>query len=188
MRIFAQSTRSDMKKITPYIVGIVALILLIGCQPKTHTQKIKALKKQVEASAKTLKTLEEKDLPKLQSEFFACDTMLQHLHPEEIDEIFPQLQLVDAYILQFKQTAPAIKADMDSTLIQLDNLKSDIETHYLSDSLATVYIAAEAQHVDLLSNQVQYFKDRFGSCKKDLNDISSLGASKKGLDDIKREK
>ena len=188
MRIFAQSTKPDMKKITPYIAGIVALILLIGCQPKTHSQKIKALKKQVEASAKTLKTLEEKDLPKLQNDFFTCDTMLQHLHPEEIDEIFPQLQLVDAYILQFKQTAPAIKADMDSTLIQLDNLKSDIETHYISDSLANIYVTAEAEHVELISNQVQYFKDRFGTCKKDLNDISRIGASKKALDDTKREK
>jgi len=177
-----------MKKLTPYIVGIVALILFLSCQPKTNTQKINALKKQVETSAKTLRTLEEKDLPKLQSNFIACDSMLQHLHPEEIDEIFPQLQLVNAYIQQFKVSAPAIKADMDSTLIQLDNLKSDIKSHYLSDSLATIYTVTEAEHVDLLSNQVQYFEDRFGSCKKDLTDINRYCASKKGLDDIKKEK
>ena len=182
MRIFANLTKHYMKKLTPYIVGIVALILLLGCQPKPHTQKINALKKQVETSAETLKTLEEKDLRELQCDFIACDSMLQYLHPEEIDEIFPQLQLVNAYIQQFKVSAPAIKADMDSTLIQLDNLKSDIKSHYLSDSLTNVYIAAEAEHVDLLSNQVQYFKDRFGSCKKDLNDINHYSTNKKGLD------
>lgn len=182
MRIFANPTEPNMKKLTPYIVGIVALILFLGCQPKPHIQKINALKQQVEASAKTLKTLEEKDWPQLQSDFIACDSMLQYLHPEEIDTIFTQLQLVNAYIQQFKQTAPAIKADMDSTLIQLDNLKSDIKSHYLSDSLANVYIAAEAEHVDLLSNQVQYFEDRFGSCKKDLNDINRYNTNKKGLD------
>ena len=64
-----------------------------------------------------------------------------------------------------------MQADMDSTLIQLDNLKTDIETHYLSDSLAAIYLDSETQHVTLLNNQVQYFKDRFGSCKKDLNNF-----------------
>lgn len=182
MRIFANLTKHYMKKLTLYIFGIVALILFLGCQPKPHTQKINALKKQVETSAETLKTLEEKDLPQLQSDFIACDSMLQYLHPEEIDTIFTQLQLVNAYIQQFKVSAPAIKADMDSTLIQLDNLRSDIKSHYLSDSLATVYITAEAEHVDLLCNQVQYFEDRFGSCKKDLSDINSYSTSKKGLD------
>ena len=59
---------------------------------------------------------------------------------------------MDAYIKQFKETRPTIQADMDSTLIQLDNLKSDIETHYLSDSLAAVYLEAETQHVTRLSN------------------------------------
>lgn len=182
MRIFANLTEPNMKKLTPYIVGIVALILLLGCQPKPHTQKINALKKQVETSSKMLKTLEEKDLPQLQSDFIACDSMLQYLHPEDIDTIFTQLQLVNAYIQQFKVSAPAIKADMDSTLIQLDNLKADIKSHYLSDSLANVYIATEAEHIDLLSNQVQYFEDRFGSCKKDLNNINHYSTNKKGLD------
>jgi hypothetical protein len=64
-----------------------------------------------------------------------------------------------------------MRADMDSTLIQLDNLKSDIETHYLSDSLATVYLDMETQHVTLLNNQVEYFKDRLGSCNKTMKDF-----------------
>ena len=64
-----------------------------------------------------------------------------------------------------------MQADMDSTLIQLDNLKADIETHYISDSLAAVYVDSEAQHVTLLDNQVQYFKERLGSCKKDLKNF-----------------
>ena len=152
-------------------VLLIATIALAACQsaPKTDLEHIDALKKQIQTDAKTMDELASKDLVQIEKDFFACDSMLQYLHPEEVDEVFQQLQLVDAYIKQFKETRPTIQADMDSTLIQLDNLKSDIETHYLSDSLAAVYLETETQHVTRLSNQVQYFKDRFNTCSKDLN-------------------
>lgn len=151
-------------------VLLIVTIALAACQsePKTDLERINALKKQVQTDANIMDELHAKDLEQIQIDFFACDSMLQYLHPEEIDEVFQQLQLVDAYINQFKQMHPIMKADMDSTLIQLDNLKTDIETHYLSDSLAAVYLDMETQHVTLLNNQVQYFKDRLGSCKNEL--------------------
>ena len=152
---------------------LIVTIALVACQsaPKTDLERIDALKKQVQTDAKTMDELASKDLVQIEKDFFVCDSMLQYLHPEEVDEVFQQLQLVDAYINQFKQTHPIMQADMDSTLIQLDNLKTDIETHYLSDSLAAVYLDTETQHVTLLSNQVQYFKDRLGTCKKDLKNF-----------------
>lgn len=155
--------------ITPLLFAAALAFSACNPAPKTAVERIDALKKQVQADAKTLGELEANTMVQLQSDFVACDSMLQYLHPEEVDEVFQQLQLVDAYIKQFKETRPTIQADMDSTLIQLDNLKSDIETHYLSDSLATVYLETETQHVTRLSNQVQYFKDRFSTCSKDLN-------------------
>lgn len=155
--------------ITPLLFAAALAFSACNPAPKTDVERIDALKKQVQADAKTLGELEANTLVQLQSDFVACDSMLQYLHPEEVDEVFQQLQLVDAYIKQFKETRPTIQADMDSTLIQLDNLKSDIETHYLSDSLAAVYLETETQHVTRLSNQVQYFKDRFNTCSKDLN-------------------
>ena len=155
--------------ITPLLFAAALAFSSCNPAPKTDVERIDALKKQVQADAKTLGELEANTMVQLQSDFVACDSMLQYLHPEEVDEVFQQLQLVDAYIKQFKETRPTIQADMDSTLIQLDNLKSDIETHYLSDSLAAVYLEAETQHVTRLSNQVQYFKDRFNTCSKDLN-------------------
>lgn len=152
---------------------LIVTIALAACQsaPKTDLERIDALKKQVQTDAKTMDELASKDLVQIEKDFFVCDSMLQYLHPEEVDEVFQQLQLVDAYINQFKQTHPIMQADMDSTLIQLDNLKTDIETHYLSDSLAAVYLDTETQHVTLLSNQVQYFKDRLGTCKNDLKNF-----------------
>ena len=164
----------EMKLITRISkVLLIATIALVACQsePKTDLEHIDALKKQVHTDAKTMDELAAKDLVQIEKDFFACDSMLQYLHPEEIEEVFQQLQLVDAYINQFKQMHPIMQADMDSTLIQLDNLKADIETHYISDSLAAVYLDSEAQHVTLLDNQVQYFKERLGSCKKDLKNF-----------------
>lgn len=151
-------------------IFLIATIALVACQsaPKTDLERIDVLKQQVQADAKTMDELASKDLVQIEKDFFVCDSMLQYLHPEEVDEVFQQLQLVDAYINQFKQTHPVMKADMDSTLIQLDNLKSDIETHYLHDTLVAQYLESETQHVTLLNNQVQYFKDRLGSCKTDL--------------------
>ena len=144
-----------------------------ACQsePKTPIERIEALKKQVQADAKTLDALQANEFDQLQKDFITCDSMLQYLHPETVDEVFDQLQKADAYLVQFKMEQPKMKADMDSTLIQLDNLKSDIQTHYLSDSLAAVYLEAETQHVDLLSNQVKYFKERFETSQNELNEI-----------------
>ena len=166
-------------KLTPQLsklllIGTVLVCLLFtACQskPKTNLECIDALKKQVVSDAKTLNELQDKDFVQLQKTFITCDSMLQYLHPETVDEIFDQLQLVDAYLAQFKTTRPLMQADMDSTLIQLDNLKSDLESHFLSDSLAAVYLETETQHVELLSNQVKYFKERLESCQNDLNEL-----------------
>ena len=163
-----------MKLITRIIkTFLIITITLVACQsaPKTDLERINALKEQVQSDAKTMDKLAANDLVQIEKDFFACDSMLQYMHLEEVDEMFQQLKLINAYIDQFKQRLPIMQADMDSTLIQLDNLKTDIETHYLSDSLAAIYLDSETQHVTLLNNQVQYFKDRFGSCKKDLNNF-----------------
>ena len=154
-------------------IFLVATIALSACQstPKTELERIDGLKKQVQTDAKTLDELATKDFVQVQKDFFTCDSMLQYMTPEEVDEAFQQLKLVDAYINQFQQMRPIMQADMDTTLIQLDKLRADIETHYFTDSLVAVYLDSETQHVTLLSNQVQYFKDRLGSCKKDLKNL-----------------
>jgi hypothetical protein len=95
--------------------------------------------------------------------------LLQYQSPEQVDKSFEKLQLVQAYIEQFKFTKPLMQADMDTTLLQLDRLKADAESHYIADSLVSVYIEKEAEYVDKLGNQVRYFQDRFSSCQQDLN-------------------
>ena len=107
----------------------------------------------------------------LEKDFISCDSSLQFLPEEELDAAFEKLKLVDAYIQQFKMERPVMQAEMDSTLQRLDLLKADAQTHYLSDSLVEVYINAETQQVEKLSNQVAYFKDRLGNCRKDLDNF-----------------
>ena len=163
-----------LKSITKTILfgGLISLgLALIGCHsaPKTNIKKIDSLKKQVEADAKLLNELETKDFVTLEKDFKICDSMLQYQSEEQVEKSFETLLLVQAYLEQFKFTKPVMQAEIDSTLLQLDRLKADAETHYLSDSLVLVYINDETEYVNKLSNQVHYFQDRFGNCQNDLN-------------------
>lgn len=146
-------------------------LALSGCHnaPETSIDKINSLKKQVQTDAKTLCDLEAKDFVTLKKDFMTCDSLLQYQSNEQMEKSFETLQLVQAYLEQFKETKPVMQAEIDSTLLQLDRLKADAENHYLSDSLVEVYIDTEAEYVTRLSNQVQYFQDRFGNCQKDLD-------------------
>lgn len=156
---------------TMLVGGMVAIVLALGgCHnaPKTNIERIDDLKKQVQADAKTLQSIENKEFVILQKDFKACDSMLQFQSPEQVDKSFETLRLVQAYIEQFRITKPAMQAEMDSTLRQLDRLRADAEIHYPSDSLITVYIDDEAKYVERLGNQVRYFQDRFSTCQENL--------------------
>lgn len=156
---------------TMLVGGLMAIGLALGgCHnaPKTNIERIDDLKKQVQADAKTLQRLENKEFVILQRDFKTCDSMLQFQSPEQVDKSFETLRLVQAYIEQFRITKPMMQADMDSTLRQLDRLRSDAEIQYVSDSLITVYVDGEAKFVERLGNQVRYFQDRFGTCQKNL--------------------
>lgn len=154
------------------LFGWLALLLLLAsCQPKTDLDKIDALRKQLNKDAKVLNDLNADAFVQLEKDFIACDSSLQFLSEEQLDVVFPKLQLVDAYIQQFKETRPVMKAEMDSTLVRLDLLKKDAATHYLADSLVAAYIEDETRQVEKLSSQVAYFKDRLGSCRKELDGV-----------------
>lgn len=156
------------------IVGLVALTLsFVGCnnQPQTHASKIDNLKKQLLADAQTLHRIETNDFVSVERDFRLCDSMLQYQSAELVEQSFDKLQLVQAYIQQFKVNQPVMHAEIDSTLLQLDRLKADAEVHYPSDSLVAVYIESETEYVNKLSNQIHYFEDRFGTCQQDLNTL-----------------
>lgn len=140
-------------------------------KPETNIGKIESLQQQVQADSKTLNDIEANEFVAIQRDFRVCDSMLQYLSQEQVDKSFEKLQLVQAYIEQFKFTKPLMQDDMNTTLQQLDRLKTDAESHYLSDSLVTAYLENEAKYVDKLSNQVRYFQDRFSTCEQYLDSL-----------------
>lgn len=158
-----------MHKKLCFIGWLAALLLLVGCQPKTDLDRIDALKKQVNKDVKALNDLNTNTFVQLEKDFIACDSSLQFLSEAELDAAFPKMQLVEAYLQQFKETQPIMQAEMDSTLARLDLLRADAKTHYLADSLVSLYLEDETQQVEKLRSQVEYFRDRLGNCRKDLD-------------------
>ena len=165
-----------MRKTKLILIAALACIVLSGCnnQPKTTIEKIDLLKKQVATDAKALQAIANEDFTTLQNDFHYCDSLLQHIDAEQVKANFDQLNLTQAYILQFKEIKPVMEKKMDYLVQQLDNLKSDAESQYLPDSLVLIYLDTETKVADTLHAQVDYFKDSFSSCQKSLNQMKKV--------------
>lgn len=165
-----------MRKTKLILIAALACIVLSGCnnQPKTTIEKIDLLKKQVATDAKALQAIANEDFTTLQNDFHYCDSLLQHIDAEQVKANFDQLNLTQAYILQFKEVKPVMEKKMDYLVQQLDNLKSDAESQYLTDSLVLIYLDTETKVADTLHAQVDYFKDSFSNCQKSLNQMKKI--------------
>ena len=168
-----RSQTLNMRKLNIILVAAFACLLLAGCtnQPKTTVEKIDTLKQQVLTDANTLQNIDSKLFTKLQKDFLFCDSILQYLTPEQVDARFEQLYLTQAYLLQYREVKPVMEKKMDYLVEQLDHLKADAESHYLSDSLVTVYLATETRVADTLHAQVAYFQSCLDKCQKELNKL-----------------
>lgn len=173
MRIFAPSKHSNMRKAVTSFIIILTCAIMAGCtdQPKSNTEKIDLLKQQVLNDAATLQVIEDKDFATLQKDFIHCDSMLQYLPQDQVEANFEHLNLTQAYIVQFTEVKPVMERKMNYLVQQLDNLKSDAESHYLSDSLVNVYLETETRVADTLHAQLEYFQEKFTSCQKALNQV-----------------
>ena len=182
-----------MNKRRFFIGWIAALLLMVGCQPadkdvrssdsprkkqvssqsNTDIDKIDVLIQLLKEESQALIHLKGQPYAQIEKDFISCDSSLQFLPKEKWDEAFEKLQLVNAYIIQFKETSPVIEAEMDSTMARLELLRNDVAEHYFPDSLVAAYIEDETHVVEKLGNQVKYFKERLGSCRKDLDDFKN---------------
>lgn len=97
--------------------------------------------------------------------------MLQYLPEEKIEESFEVLNLAHAYLSQFDEMLPVMQHDLSYTQQQLVNLKNDIDTHFINDSLATIYLADETAVADTLHNRILYFQDRLSRQDKELKTL-----------------
>lgn len=155
---------------------LLAAILLVApcCKQKSNptTQQIELLKKQVSTDREALHEIESVAYPQLENNFYRCDSLLQYVDQETAAQQFDKLNLAKAYLIQFQETLPRMQADLDSSLLQLDRLEADANSHYLSDSLVLVYLQEEKDIANRLHEQVLYFKDRLGNSQKELNLLS----------------
>lgn len=155
---------------------LLAAIMLVApcCKQKSNptTQQIELLKRQVSADREALHEIESVDYPQLEDDFYHCDSMLQYVDQETAVQQFDKLNLAKAYLIQFQETLSRMQADIDSSLLQLDRLEADANSHYLSDSLVLVYLQEEKDIADRLHEQVLYFKDRLGNSQKELDILS----------------
>lgn len=74
--------------------------------------------------------------------------------------IYEQMELVQAYLQQFETEYPNFKKEAEFTKNQLDNLKSDILSNDIDEEKGAEYIAEEEKYVKQLENQIDYFNDR----------------------------
>lgn len=166
----------DYKYNTLRLAFLLATIMLIApcCKQKSNptTQQIELVKRQVSADREALHEIESVDYPQLEDVFYHCDSMLQYVDQETAVQQFDKLNLAKAYLIQFQETLPRMQADIDSSLLQLDRLEADANSHYLSDSLVLVYLQEEKDIADRLHEQVLYFKDRLGNSQKELDILS----------------
>lgn len=166
----------DYKYNTLRLAFLLAAIMLVApcCKQKSNptTQQIELVKRQVSADREALHEIESVDYPQLEDDFYHCDSMLQYVDQETAVQQFDKLNLAKAYLIQFQETLPRIQADIDSSLLQLDRLEADANSHYLSDSLVLVYLQEEKDIANRLHEQVLYFKDRLGNSQKELDILS----------------
>lgn len=166
----------DYKYNTLRLAFLLAAIMLVApcCKQKSNptTQQIELVKRQVSTDREALHEIESVDYPQLEDDFYHCDSMLQYVDQETAVQQFDKLNLAKAYLIQFQETLPRMQADIDSSLLQLDRLEADANSHYLSDSLVLVYLQEEKDIANRLHEQVLYFKDRLGNSRKELDILS----------------
>ena len=119
----------------------------------------------------TLSHIQQQYPENIKSDFHWCDSMLQYLPEDQIDECFAVLNLAQAYLNQFDEMLPVMQHTISYSQQQLTYLKNDIDTHYINDSLASAYLADETAVADTLHHRILYFEDRLSHQEKELKTL-----------------
>ena len=146
------------------------MLLACSCQSK-KADSIPQLLKQLDKDGMVLERIEQKYPDNIEANFHWCDSMLQFIPQDQIGDCFDVLNLAQAYLGQFNEMLPIMKHDMAYIKTQLGNLQNDIDTHYISDSLAAVYLQDEIASADTLHNRIEYFEDRLSHQDKELKSL-----------------
>ena len=147
----------------------MAFLLMAGaCQSKK--EPIQQLNDRLTGDSIALHKLQDNYQQRLKSDFYWCDSMLQHIPSERVDYYLQTLILAQAYLDQFDEMLPVMQHTISYSRQQLNRLKNDIDTHYINDSLAAAYLEDETAVIDTLHNRILYFQDRLSTQDKVLSD------------------
>ena len=156
------------------IVSIASVLLLASCGSRTDqssARSIPDIRAQLKKDSIALQQLQDRYQTPLWEQFRWCDSMLAFVPQEQVNTYFDVLNLTQAYLNQFDETLPVMRNDLAFIQQQLNLLQNDLETHYLSDSLANEYLIDEKAAADTLHYRVRYFEDRLSQQEKALRKV-----------------
>ena len=155
------------------------LLALASCSDKAETPFTK-LHQQLDRDSLALNEIQQQYPERIRTDFRWCDSMLQYVPEEQVEECFDLLNLAQAYLHQFDEMLPIMRKDLTYIRHQLVNLQYDIDHHLLSDSLSDLYLQDETAAADTLHYRVLYFQDRLPkqdqalqSLKKNLRKVAA---------------
>ena len=151
------------------IIAVGSVLLLAACGSRTvqaPDNSIPGIRTQLQKDSVALQALQDRYQQPLREQFRWCDSMLAFIPEEQVNDYFDVLNLTQAYLGQFDEMLPVMRNDLAYINQQLDLLQQDIETHYLSDSLAQEYLKDEKASADTLHYRIQYFEDRLSQQEK----------------------
>ena len=158
---------------TAFILIVFSMFAFIGCTNKpsapSPTERLANLQQQVDNDIVAFQDFEANDFVKLKTSFMNIDSQLGQVDPNIVQGYFEKLNLAQAYLQQFMEVKPSLKSKLDYSKKQLIDLQFDFQNEMINDSLFNVYLERETIAADTLHNQILYFKDRFGSCQKELD-------------------
>lgn len=158
---------------TAFILIVFSMFAFTGCTNKpstpSPTERLANLQQQVDNDIVAYQNFEANDFENLRTSFIRIDSELGSIAPQEVQSYYEKLNLAQAYLQQFLEVKTSLKNKLDYSKKQLTDLQYDLENAMINDSLFSVYFERETIAADTLHNQILYFKDRFGSCQKELD-------------------
>ena len=158
---------------TAFILIVFSMFAFTGCTNKPSTpspaERLENLQQQVDNDIVAYQNFEANDFENLRTSFIRIDSELGSIAPQEVQSYYEKLNLAQSYLQQFLEVKTSLKNKLDYSKKQLTDLQYDLENAMINDSLFSVYFERETIAADTLHNQILYFKDRFGSCQKELD-------------------
>ena len=146
-------------RIYPLLVYTIAF-LLFSCQnkpeKKTYLSRIDSFIINLEKSASNYDSI---DTAMIRNQLAVTEEQIELLKPfDNIDIVKPVIsyKIIKNAFENYLNTYPALKVELEYTLLQLADLRYDIENNQLSEEIASMYFDQEQQSVRVIKLKMDY--------------------------------